>query len=396
MSAYYFFVFAGIGIVVPFFPLYLRQIGLSYTQIGTLSALSSGVGAVTQLLLGAFSDRLGRRKPLIVAVASLQGIAYLLFQWIAPSQGGGQRVFLPLALLYSWIGFCSFTGFTLAASMVLDLSLPGQEGHTFARSRIWGSIGFVTMMIVGGAFPALFHPPRLFWLSWGLYFLAGLSALRCTEPPRKHLSAPPALQEAAALLWRKDLIILLLAVFFFSGSLQTATGNLSLLIRHLQGNERLITFSMLVSALVEIPFMLGVGRLSDQFGRKPVLVIGSAVLPLRLWLYSLVGHPGWIPLIQMLHGLTFSIITVVPLAFINDIVPERLRASGQSLLFVAYGTSSSLLPLFGGMSADLFGLQEMYQILALLSFLSFLLILFLLPESKSEEGIGAKAKNKGF
>src|SRR5260370_40556941 len=62
----YFFGMAGIGFILPFLPKYLKQGGLSNQAISvvwTLAALSS----LAQYPIGLWSDRLGRRKPFLLA-----------------------------------------------------------------------------------------------------------------------------------------------------------------------------------------------------------------------------------------------------------------------------------------------------------------------------------------
>src|SRR5947209_5308102 len=66
----YFLGMAGIGFTLPFLPLFLRERGLTDAEIGVVSTLAAVAGLV-QFPVGVWSDRLGRRKPLLVALLAV-------------------------------------------------------------------------------------------------------------------------------------------------------------------------------------------------------------------------------------------------------------------------------------------------------------------------------------
>jgi MFS family permease len=73
----YFCGMAGIGFTLPYLPLYLRGEGFSDRAISFVSALAA-LGGVAQFPLGLWSDKLGRRKPFLVAPLALLAVATAL------------------------------------------------------------------------------------------------------------------------------------------------------------------------------------------------------------------------------------------------------------------------------------------------------------------------------
>src|SRR5437870_6205059 len=73
----YFLGMAGVGFTLPFLPLYLGQQGLSDRAIGLVSTLAALAG-LAQFPIGLWSDRLGRRKPFLVAALTLLALATAL------------------------------------------------------------------------------------------------------------------------------------------------------------------------------------------------------------------------------------------------------------------------------------------------------------------------------
>ena len=61
--------------------------------------------------------------------------------------------------------------------------------------------------------------------------------------------------------------------------------------------------SCIVAAqLVMLPIALIAGQRAEQWGRKPVLLIGFAVLPARALLYALSNNSAWLIAVQLLDG----------------------------------------------------------------------------------------------
>ena len=69
---------------------------------------------------------------------------------------------------------------------------------------------------------------------------------------------------------------------------------------------------------------------------KTTLLITIFALALRMLLYSAVKNPQAALLIELLHGVSWSLFWVVCVEYVNSLVREDWRATGQSLLYAAY------------------------------------------------------------
>lgn len=136
-----------------------------------------------------------------------------------------------------------------------------------------------------------------------------------------------------------------------------------------------------------------VGRLSDRYGRKPLLVvsIGGTFLSLLL-----LGAAWALPIVflsRILDGLTGGNITVAQ-SYIADVTTAEKRAQGLGLIGAAFGLGFILGPLFGGVLSQ-FGLAVPAFAAAGMAFLNLLLIIFVLPESLAAERREEMAANPG-
>lgn len=380
IKLFYFFYYVGWALVFSFIPVHLRSIGFSMGEIGTLSALSALVGALIQIPMGNLSDRVGKRKPFIVFSLLINGAIFLfLFPKLT--------VYRSFLLVYSVIGLCSYTALTLSSVLVLDLSMSGEVGRDYASSRMWGSVGFLACVLVTGFFP-FFTQSNIMFLIIGIAFLiSAMFIASVNEPEAKINILSPKIVGVKGLMNNRQLLSILIFYFLYYTTLTGASTYVNLLVKSLNGSNSMVSFAYAVSSGIEIPFMFIMGSLSDKIGRRPLLVLASLALPLRMLFYSLAANPIHIIGIQTMHSVTFAVMVVVPMAYVNDIVPSNERGTAQGMFNMTTGFASAFAPFLAGYVADIVGISKMYLFLMLLAIISAIGIIGFLEESKKEKFI---------
>ncbi|MBN1686456.1 MAG: MFS transporter [Spirochaetales bacterium] len=134
-----------------------------------------------------------------------------------------------------------------------------------------------------------------------------------------------------------------------------------------------------------------VGRLSDKYGRKPLLLISIGGTFLSLLLLGTAWVLPVVFLSRILDGLTGGNITVAQ-SYIADVTTDEERAKGLGLIGAAFGLGFILGPLFGGLLSR-FSLSAPAFAAAGVAFLNLLLIAFVLPESLTAERRAEMAAN---
>jgi DHA1 family tetracycline resistance protein-like MFS transporter len=160
----------------------------------------------------------------------------------------------------------------------------------------------------------------------------------------------------------------------------------------------LLTASYAAASLIGAPLM---GRLSDRFGRRLILLLsvaGTFVGFLLLAFAEPIGHSlaglaastainvfvlGVLFLSRSVDGLTGGNITVAQ-AYISDITDDKNRAKGLGLIGAAFGLGFIIGPAIGGLLSN-YGYSVPALFAAGLSFLNLISIFFFLPESLTEE-----------
>ena len=82
---------------------------------------------------------------------------------------------------------------------------------------------------------------------------------------------------------------------------------------------------IIVAQLVTIPAVLLIGRVADRWGRKPLLLIAVAALPLRGLLCAVLDNPLWLIAAQVLDGVGFGVFD----ALIPLLLADILRGTGR-------------------------------------------------------------------
>lgn len=156
----------GFGIVIPILPFYVTEFGASPSTVTLLFASFSFFAFVSSPMLGALSDRIGRRPILIVSIMST-AIGWFVF--------AGARS-IPFLFLGRIIDGAAAGNFSIAQSYLVDIS--ENEKERTANLGIIGAIfgvGFMLGPIIGGALAKVSHAFP-FWCAGGLATLNAVAA----------------------------------------------------------------------------------------------------------------------------------------------------------------------------------------------------------------------------
>jgi PPP family 3-phenylpropionic acid transporter len=338
MGAIWFFSLGGLGVFFPYYGLYLHEnAGLDPTQVGIVYAVLPTVGLLAQPFWGQFADRTGSRSRILTLLAAGTAIGYAaLFFW---------KGFV--WLLFGTAILACFSVALIPASVAVTLALTRDSNrHAFGLTRVWGTIGFLALVVL---FPPVLHG----WQSLrglvaheggpsepGLEIMflgAGLMVLICALIARKLPQTDALAVRAPRGDWRRLmrhrpfvrlLIFALLAYFFLRGPM----GLFPLFVRAHGGSLDSVSRMWIPMLIVEIPVIALLGETVARIGARGLLATGVIAGGLRWLICGLSSDLGWIFAAQILHGITVAGLLLGTPLYVEAIVPERLRSTGQALL----------------------------------------------------------------
>jgi FSR family fosmidomycin resistance protein-like MFS transporter len=346
------------------------QLGLSYSQIGFASMIYSLAGSLSQPFFGWLGDQRGARPMAVLGVAAIAttvGVMrfidnYTLLLALAIIAGMGSGAFHP-------------QGAMLAAH-----APSSQRGTSTSVYMLGGNIGFAFGPLVNTAIFAVtgtFLPETLAGLGMvqaAIVFWA-LSA-QPREDYRAAGSSPTTTAKRAAV---SVIVVLSLVIFFrswMSSAVSTYVPQVFKAFGYSTADAGIVLFSVLMP--LAIGGLIG-GTLSDQIGRRLVLVVSTAISGPALWLLFQVGGVS-VYLVGVVLGLTIGASAPVTLVMAQSLVPRGLGLMSGVVLGFTF-IAGAIGVAVSGIVADQIGLLPTMSINAALPVIAAALA-FLLPDDR--------------
>lgn len=186
---------------------------------------------------------------------------------------------------------------------------------------------------------------------------------------------------------RMEILIAVLLTMFLSALDQTVVGTaLPRIVTDLAGNELYVwvVTIYLLTATVSGPIY---GKLSDLFGRRPMMMIGVSLFLLGSLLCALSQEMWHLIVFRGIQGLGAGAIFPIALAIIGDLFSPRERGKYQGLFGAVFALSSILGPALGGIITDTVGWHWVFLVNLPLGLLALAVLWRLLPHVSHPEAV---------
>jgi MFS transporter, DHA1 family, tetracycline resistance protein len=141
-----------------------------------------------------------------------------------------------------------------------------------------------------------------------------------------------------------------------------------------------LTFAYAITQFVFAPIM---GNLSDQYGRRPILLFSLFGFSLDYLMLAFAPTLAWLFVGRIIAGITGASITTAS-AYIADVSTDENRAKNFGMIGAAFGLGFIIGPVIGGLLGQ-YGSRVPFYAAAILCMLNFLYGYFILPESLSKD-----------
>ncbi|MGR6736158.1 MFS transporter [Pseudomonas chlororaphis] len=375
------------------FPFMADELQLSNSHLGMLSSVLALAWAVSGALVGAWSDRRGKRKPLLI-------VAVILFS-LCSALSGLVTGFLSLLLFRGIMGLAEGPILPLSQSLMVEASSPHRRGLNMGLLQ--GS--------AAGLLGAVIGPPVLIGLAeaygWRHAFIVSLIpglliALLIWRYVRN--DAPPApattsdndkapVNRLALLKSRNIVLCTLISCVFLTWFviLISFTPTFLVKVRGYSPASMGTVMSCLGGAWVLWGF--GVAAISDRFGRRPTLVLFSliaACCPIAL-LYA--NSPLLMGVLMLLTYTGLGCFTLFMATIPAETVPREVMATALGMIMgIGELVGGFVSPTIAGFAADRFGLSIVMWISCGGALLAALLALFLKETAPAVLARGRRAE----
>ncbi|WP_293764604.1 MFS transporter [uncultured Aquitalea sp.] len=338
-AAFYFAYFAFQGLFGPFWGLYLQSLSFSAWQISVLVALSTLARIVAPGLWGWLADRQGRRRAIIITTSLLSAGAFAFvglgdgFWWI----------FVSLAVSHFF--WAAALPLVEASTAHLTRAQPGR----YSRVRVWGSIGFVCLSMVGGYILDVIGLARL---PWALLFLLVVIVLAAWQVPDVGSRRERPLAQPIGDTLRQPRVLALFACCFLMAYAHGPYYTFySIGLKAAGYDKGLIGLLWSVGVISEILVFILMPKIMGRVSLERLMLASLVAAVARFAIIAtLIRQPGMAVLAQSLHALTFGLHHATSIGLINRLFAEQHQGRAQGLYVIAsFGVGGSAGGLVGGL-----------------------------------------------
>ena len=354
LSRVYLFYFAFIGVMAPYWPLFLQSRGFGAFEIGVLMSLLHVMRIFAPNVWGHLADRSGRRMIWVQIGILATLLGFCLVFWLEGFWG----MFLMMVLVsFFWSG-------ALPLVEANTLTHLGERSDRYGRIRLWGSIGFILMVI--GVGDLLGHQPVsvLPWVILALLFGTVLTARFMPEAVLRHNDAETV--PLGQILRRPKVVALFAAAILMAAAHGPYYTFFTVHLVNTGYSTSAAGWLWALGVILEIGIFLIMPRVFARIRVETVLLVTLMAAVLR---FILIGW--WVDVTalllfaQVLHALTFGAYHAAAMALIHRWFRGRVQARGQALYnSIAFGIGGSLGSLYSGAVWDAWGAGVTFSVAA--------------------------------
>ena len=355
-------------------------------SIGIVLTISGVATAVARGPFGALVDAVRWKRTLIALGVLAVAIATVTMALIP--------TFWPVAIAQMFTGVAD----AIFPSAVAAISL-GIVGRTMftrrvGRNEAYNHAGNVVTAIVAGIAGYLIDPSAVLWIVAGLAiacifatYAVNANAIdhdvaRGADDGDQQKNEPSGLK---VLLENRALLLFTTAItlFHFANAAMLPLVGEKLSQGHQQASTLFMAACIIVAQIVMIPMAMLVGRKADDWGRKPIFLVGFAVLPIRGVLYTLTDDPYALVAIQLLDGVGAGIFGALFFIVVADLTKGTGHYNlAQGASGSCWGLGAALSNFVAGFIVNAFGFSAAFLFLSACALGAFFLFSLGVPETR--------------
>ena len=374
---------AGFG---PFVAVLLADEKWTQQNIGYVLSVSGIAGLLSQLPGGELLDS-SRSKRFLLALGAV----------VVAVSGLVMALWPILPVVFAALVLQGLTGGVLGPAVAaISLGLVGHAAlaERLGRNQRFASTGALIATGLMGAISYFLSYRAIFFVSAALVLPLLLAIARVRPPdihfgrscgqPDHHTSAPPPRAERLSLSKNFNLLIFAGCLFLF----QFANASMLPLVGERLAYRNGTGASFVISALIILPQIVvaisapSVGQLAQSWGRRPLLLIGFGALAVRALLFAVTVDPPLLICIQLLDGVSGSVLGVLTALIIADLTNGTGRFNlAQGFVGMLAGVGAVLSTTFFGLIVGNFGSAIGFLSIAAAALITVFLAWLLMPET---------------
>lgn len=355
-------------------------------SIGFVMAIGGIAAIVAQTPVGAVVDRTTAKRALVIAgavIVTAGALAMPLFP-----------AFYSISALQAVTGIAGSVFAPGLAAITLGVVGPGHFARRIGRNESFNHAGNAAAAATTGGLAYFFGPAVVFWVLAAMGLLSVVATLRIPGQAIDHDVARgmdhapgqphPQPSRLAVLLNNRRLMIFAAAVvaFHFANAAMLPLVGQVLALQNKERGTALMAACIVAAQVVMVPVAFIAGAKADSWGRKPIFLVGFAVLAARGFLYTLSDNSSWLVGVQLLDGVGAGIFGALFPLVVQDVTHGTGRFNiSLGAVTTAWGVGAALSNFAAGWIVVTAGYHAAFLALGALAGGGFALYLLAMPET---------------
>jgi MFS transporter, PPP family, 3-phenylpropionic acid transporter len=321
--SFYFWQYAGLASLSPYFVLYYQSQGFSGPQIGLLTGLSPLVTLVCAPLWTGLADATRQHRWVFTLTGAGTCLALVAFPVF--------RAFLPVLVIVLLYSVFNSPISSLADSATMTLLGAGRD--KYGRVRMGGTLGLALAAPFAGRLVQRYGLTAAFWVCAGMYLMAlgagqnlWLSAEKIAAPTRLAIRSG-----SRALMTNPRWLLFLVAAFGGGLALVVSNTYLFAYFKELGAPETTMGFALSLSTVFELPVLFFGYRLLRWLKADRLFLLSLVIMSARMLLMAWAQTVTQALLVQLLAGLAFPMMWMGGVANAAENAPPGLSATAQGI-----------------------------------------------------------------
>ena len=383
LSSSYFFYFAILGLISPYLSVFLDGKGFNSLELGEIFAILTATKIVAPSLWAILADKTGQQLLIIRLGALLALLSFTLLFWL----NSYWAISFCLAL------FSLFWTAILPQLEVLSLNSVRHSSKIYARIRLWGSVGFITLAVLAGQVMEYYDYAPLtlsnnFISSFtDAFVLMGSVILLCLLLSTITIKQQRVVNKVhkQTLAIKDKLLTSRFIIFFISGMLLQISfgpyyGFFALFLRDLDYSGLAVGLLISLGVVAEILVFIFASNFFKSFSLKTLLVFSLAATAFRWLLVAFYAESLWLlAFTQLIHAASFALFHSASMIFISNHFSSCQQSRGQAIyLGGVYGVGGAIgAYVAGALWLDGVGANTAFMTASVAALFAALLMMFL-------------------
>jgi len=374
LSGFYFFYFASLGVLIPYWSLYLKSLGYNSLAIGSLVAILPATKIIAPYIWGWLADHT-RRSMLIIRLSSI--LSLLCFLPVFLDQ---QMWWLTVVMLL----FSFFWNATLPQFEAMTLNHLGDDTHKYSMVRLWGSLGFIVIAVLMGDLIDGYGEGSIPLVVLACFVLISITSFMV---PEKLNTPHPDHSPIWHVIRQPKVMAFLIACFLMLFSHGPYYTFYTIYLEEYGYSSQVIGILWAVGVIAEVVIFLLMHHLLPMFGARKLLLFTFALTTLRWLLIGFyVDNLTILFIAQLTHAFSFGVFHAVGISLVHDYFTGSHQGRGQALYSsVSFGAGVAAGSLVSGLVWDGLGAAWLFSFVSLCTVIAFFIIWRFVHAESSQE-----------